>query len=119
MQHTRNAPHKYASGSMSFDMLLTPSRVTGRSSRAARWGAKVPRYRCYFLAGESIKAAENIESFGRRRCVVGSRETHAEKRRPRHRGVAGEELYRSPFHSAGSQGHLRRKEQLSPDSSRG
>jgi len=25
-------------------------------------GAKVPRYRCYFLVGEGIKAAENIEA---------------------------------------------------------
>jgi hypothetical protein len=24
----------------------------------------VPRYRCYFIAGESIKAAENIEAAG-------------------------------------------------------
>ena len=48
-------------GSMSFDMLLTPSRVTGCSS-CSTLGAKVPRYRCYFLVGEGIKAAENIEA---------------------------------------------------------
>jgi len=46
---------------MSFDVSLTPPESLAVVSRA-RWGAKVPRYRCYFLAGESIKAAENIDA---------------------------------------------------------
>ena len=47
---------------MSFYMLLTRSGVLGCSSHGHILVASVPGYRCYFLSGESIKAAENIDA---------------------------------------------------------